>query len=62
MEQKNVTLEIQGEKKEYPHGTSFLRIAEDYQEQFENEIVLVMYNNRLRELSKKVQKDGVISF
>lgn len=32
MNGKTVTLTIQREKKEYPAGTSFLRIAQDYSE------------------------------
>lgn len=57
-----VTLEIGGEKKQYPFGTSFEKIAAEYQKQQKDEIVLVLYNNRLRELNKKVEKDGTLTF
>lgn len=57
-----VTLEIGGEKKQYPFGTSFEKIAAEYQEQEKDEIVLVLYNNRLRELNKKAEKDGTLTF
>lgn len=62
MNEKMVTLEIGGEKKQYPFGTSFEKIAAEYQKQQKDEIVLVLYNNRLRELNKKVEKDGTLTF
>lgn len=48
MQEKTITLTILGEKKEYPAGTSFLRIAQDYQETYPDDIVLVLNNARLR--------------
>lgn len=52
-----------GEKeKTYPAGVSFLSIAQEYQDQYEDDIVLALYNNRLRELKKTVKKDGELSF
>lgn len=39
MNGKTVTLTIQGEKKEYPAGTSFLRIAQDYSDAYQDDIV-----------------------
>lgn len=62
MNEKLVTLCIGGEKIQVPRGTSFLKIAEGYQEQYPDDIVLVLYNNRLRELSKKADKDGTLTF
>ena len=62
MNEKMVTLEIGGEKKQYPFGTSFEKIAAEYQKQQKDEIVLVLYNNRLRELNKKAEKDGTLTF
>ena len=62
MSEETVSLMILGEKKEYPKGTSFLKIAQDYQTQFEDDIVLALYNNRLRELNKKAAADGNIEF
>lgn len=57
-----VTLKIMGEEKQYPKGTSFLTVAEEYQKQYEDDIVLVIYNNRLRELKKTMERDGELSF
>lgn len=62
MNEKMVTLEIGGEKKQYPFGTSFEKIAAEYQKQQKDEIVLALYNNRLRELNKKAEKDGTLTF
>lgn len=62
MDEKMVTLEILGEKRQYGKGTSFLSIAQEYQERYADDIVLVVYNNRLRELRKTVKGDGVLEF
>ena len=62
MSGKKVMLTIQGEKKEYPAGTSFLRIAQDYSDAYQDDIVLVLYNRRLRELNKCADGDGTVEF
>lgn len=61
-ENRMVTLLIGGEEKQYPYGTSFLAIAQEYQQRYEDDIVLAVYNNRLRELGKQVKRDGVLEF
>ncbi|MCH4190724.1 MAG: nucleoside kinase [Butyrivibrio sp.] len=53
---------IKGEKKEYVKGTTFEQIAEEYQKEYTDRIGLVMFNGKIRELMKKVEKDGVLSF
>ena len=62
METKQITLTIQGEKKKYPQGTTFETIAQEYQKEYPDDIVLVFFGNRLRELHKKATKDGTLSF
>lgn len=62
MGDKMVTLSIKGEERQYPKGTNFLTVAQEYQDRYKDDIVLVVYNNRLRELSKKVEKDGTLEF
>lgn len=62
MSDRMVTLQINGEERFYPQGTSFLKIAQEYKDSYPDDIVLVVYNNRLRELHKKVDKDGTVSF
>lgn len=58
MGENMVTLTIQGEKKQYPSGIKFEEIAKEYQPEFQDDIVLVLYNNRLRELWKTAKRDG----
>ena len=58
MGEKMITLTILGEEKQYPSGISFRQITKEYQSQFQDDIVLVLYNNRLRELAKTAKKDG----
>lgn len=48
--------------REYEEGTSFYEIAQEFQEQYSNDIVLVMVGNRLQELHKTVTGDCRISF
>jgi len=52
---------INGKEKTYPEGTTFLQIAQEYQKDFANDIVLVKMNGRLRELFKHAQ-DGTLEF
>lgn len=47
---------------EYPMGISFLDISKDFADQFDNDILLVKYNNKLRELWKTAKCDGNIEF
>lgn len=62
MENKMYHVRINGDEKQYPAGTTFLELAQEYQSEYEDDIVLVMCNNRLRELWKKVKEEGDISF
>ena len=48
---------IGSEIKTYPQGTAYAEIAEEYQKNYENDILLVSVNGRLRELHKTLQKD-----
>lgn len=59
---KTVRLEIEGETREYPVGTTYLEIANEFQERHEDDILLVLFNGKLRELHKKVAQDGTLSF
>ena len=62
METKRYQVEINGEKRAYPEGTTYLEIAKEYQDQYENDIVLVFVNEKLQELRKKVTKDCRLRF
>ena len=41
-----------GVERTYPEGTTYLEIAKDFQDQYENDILLVRVNGKLRELDK----------
>lgn len=52
-----------GDKKaQYVRGTTFLDIAQEYQSQYQDDIVLAIFNNKLRELNRTVETDGLLSF
>ena len=59
---KTVTLEIFGEKKEYPYGIQYAEIAREYQQNTEYPILLVMAGNRLRELHRRAKEDCCLRF
>ena len=53
---------IQGKRKEYPEGTTYLEIAKEHQHEMENDILLVFVNGKLQELYKRIEKDCEIRF
>lgn len=57
-----VTLQINGEEKQYPVGTTYLQIAKEYQAEYKDDIILGLLDGRLRELWKKVDVDGTLQF
>ena len=62
MEQKMVKVEIMGEIREYPAGTTFAEIVEPYQKVSETPVILVTVNGKLKELHKKLKYDSRIGF
>lgn len=54
-------INIMGEQREYPADTTYRQIAAEYQDKVEQDIVLVLINNRLQELHHQVQ-EGDLSF
>lgn len=46
----------------YPEHTTFLEVAKEFQKDYADDIVLVLHNNRLRELNKEIPGDGSLSF
>ncbi|GAB6103726.1 nucleoside kinase [Blautia glucerasea] len=62
MEQKMVKVEIMGETREYPAGTTFAEIVEPYQKGSEAPVILVTVNGKLKELHKKLKYDSRIGF
>lgn len=56
------TVIVDGEERQYEAGTTYQQIAEEFQDRYENDIVLVFADGKLRELRKKVKKNCAISF
>ena len=56
------TVMIKGAIQQFEKGTTFESIVKSYQEQYNNSIALVFFNGKMRELNKRLEKDGVISF
>lgn len=50
------------EEREYAEGTMFLEIAKEHQKQYKDDIVLVVHNNKLKELNRKIDADGDVRF
>ena len=62
MKQQMCKITIQGTEREYPRETTFQQIADEYQPQMENDIVLVKFQQDLRELHQSVLRDGELEF
>ena len=48
MKKTTYQIRVNGEAKEYPAGTAFSVLVREYQPEYEDDIVLVMFNNRLK--------------
>ena len=54
---------VDGELREYPKGTAYQRIAEEFQDRYEHQIILAYEGAyRLRELSKTLEEDCSLRF
>lgn len=62
MERKMYQVQVGEQIRTYEEGTSFEAIAKEFQEQFENQIVLVFQNGKLQELRKVLQQDCELRF
>ncbi|WP_334159669.1 nucleoside kinase [Muricomes intestini] len=63
MEEKTCKVKIGNETKEYAFGITYQKIAEDFQENYSHQIVLVFVDRfRLQELEKKLEKDCELEF
>lgn len=56
------TITIKGEKKQYPQGTTYEKLAEEYQAQYDELIAVAAVDGKIRELFKKVTKDCEVEF
>lgn len=59
---EKVKLTVCGEEKFYDKGTPYAVIAEEFQKNYQDDIVLASVNRRVRELHKTAKKDGEVSF
>lgn len=59
---EKIILNIHGENKEFPYGTPYEKIAEEYKDFYENDIALINLDGRDRELFKTCKKNGKLSF
>lgn len=57
-----LSVKINGEMRMYPEGTAFLEIAKEFQPQYEDDILLVRDNGKLKELHKTLKTDSEVSF
>jgi uridine kinase len=57
-----VTITIEGEQKQYPRGTTYETVVQEYQERYDNMIAVVAANGRIRELFKKINRDCTVTF
>lgn len=62
MEPKQIVIEVEGVKKEFPGGITYQDIAGQFQDKKKSPIVLVKEGGRLRELSKQAKDGCAITF
>lgn len=62
MEQKMISVTINGKECRYPEGTRYQEIAREYQESFPSPILLVKADGRLRELRKEAEENCRLEF
>lgn len=55
-------VKVGNEVREYEEGTTFAEIAKEYEEQYDNQIVLAFEDQKLQELRKAVMKDCTVRF
>ena len=62
MDRKTYHVQIGEDIREYPEGTTYLEIAEEYQKDYPEDIVLVFVDGKLQELTKQIKGDCVLKF
>ena len=56
------TVMINGAIRQYDKGTTFENIVKEYQPKYDYSIALVYFNGKMKELSKRLERDGALSF
>ena len=59
---EKVSIVIDGKTYEYEKGTTFKKIATDFKDRYDAQIAVCIFNGKIRELVKKVEKDGTLEF
>ncbi|MBQ7562456.1 MAG: nucleoside kinase [Lachnospiraceae bacterium] len=62
MEEKKLLIVVNNEEKEYPRRTTFQMLADEYQKNYSDTIVLAQADGKLYELHKKVPRSCTVSF
>lgn len=62
MEKERYTVQTEDAVRQYEAGTTYGEIARDYEQEYKNDIVLALVDNRLQELGKTLQSDCKIRF
>ncbi|MBR4719003.1 MAG: nucleoside kinase [Lachnospiraceae bacterium] len=62
MSKKTVKVTVGGVTKEYPSGTMYETVAEDFKKDYDAPIILASANGKLRELNKKIAYDCTVDF
>ena len=52
------TVMINGAIRQYDKGTTFEAVVREYQPKYNYSIALVYFNGKMRELSKRLERDG----
>ena len=56
------TVMINGAIRQYDKGTTYESIVKEYQPKYNYSIALIYFNGKMCELSKRIEKDGALSF
>jgi len=59
---EQIQVTIGGNIRTYPKGIALLEVSKEYQKEFEHTILLAFMDNKLRELTKTIEKDCTIEF
>lgn len=55
-------VKVKDYERQYPNGTTFLDISKDFQQEYEDDILLARANGKLKELHKTLNEDTELSF
>lgn len=55
------TVFVNGRQRQFDKGTTFEKVVEEFQPKYKGTIALIYFNGKMRELNKRLEKDGVIT-